>query len=89
MQQKKDYTTESEAYLISGGIINPMQYRFAQKSHKHNKQNENHHNKLFRFKKVKKEDAEAKKDKTAEDFKLTDEDPLHYFFMSFNSHVYD
>jgi hypothetical protein len=34
-------------------------------------------------------DAEAKKDKTAEDFKLTDEDPLHYFFMSFNSHVYD
>jgi hypothetical protein len=26
---KKDYTTESEAYLISGGVINPMQYRFA------------------------------------------------------------
>jgi hypothetical protein len=34
-------------------------------------------------------DADEKKDKTAEDFKLTDTDPLHYFYESYNSHVYD
>lgn len=55
----KSYTVESEAHVLSGGAVNPMQYRFKEK---HTKQND--HLKKLKSMKFSRKSLAKKEDST-------------------------